>query len=120
MRTGLLVSLLLDEFEGLHAAVHAILAEGVQLDEHLLRRLPGGSGFRSSYGPNALVLPHIQCHGLRETSFYNLFSYFQVYKTGVDIQRALPLINDDGIALDGGILKPNGSFFLGSIMIQAT
>lgn len=52
-------------------------------------------------------------HGLRETLFYSLFSHLQVYKTRADLRRAIPLINDGAISLDGGILRPNGSFCLG-------
>ncbi|KAL6627114.1 hypothetical protein ACP70R_030840 [Stipagrostis hirtigluma subsp. patula] len=52
-------------------------------------------------------------HGLRETLFYSLFSRLQVYKTRADIERALPLINDGAVSLDGGMLRPNGSFCLG-------
>lgn len=52
-------------------------------------------------------------HGLMETLFYSLFSHLQVYKTRADLRRAIPLINDGAISLDGGILKPNGSFCLG-------
>ncbi|TVU23047.1 hypothetical protein EJB05_32777 [Eragrostis curvula] len=52
-------------------------------------------------------------NGLRETLFYSLFSHLQVYKTRADIERALPFISDGAISLDGGILRPNGSFCLG-------
>uniref|UniRef100_A0A0A9D559 Protein DEFECTIVE IN MERISTEM SILENCING 3 n=1 Tax=Arundo donax TaxID=35708 RepID=A0A0A9D559_ARUDO len=85
-------------------------------------RLPGGvspSGFLG-FAVNMIHLDraHLSCltasgHGLRETLFYSLFSHLQVYKTRADIQRALPLINDGAVSLDGGILRPNGSFFLG-------
>ncbi|OEL35052.1 Protein DEFECTIVE IN MERISTEM SILENCING 3 [Dichanthelium oligosanthes] len=85
-------------------------------------RLPGGEsppGFLD-FAVNMIHLDraHLSCltasgHGLRETLFYSLFSHLQVYKSRADIQRALPLINDGAISLDGGILKPNGSFCLG-------
>ncbi|PUZ58857.1 hypothetical protein GQ55_5G541300 [Panicum hallii var. hallii] len=85
-------------------------------------RLPGGEsppGFLD-FAVNMIHLDraHLSCltasgHGLRETLFYSLFSHLQVYKTRADIQCALPLINDGAVSLDGGILKPNGSFFLG-------
>ena len=85
-------------------------------------RLPGGEsppGFLD-FAVNMIHLDrvHLSCltpsgHGLRETLFYNLFSHLQVYKTRADIQCALPLINDGAVSLDGGILKPNGSFCLG-------
>ncbi|AQK63743.1 Protein DEFECTIVE IN MERISTEM SILENCING 3 [Zea mays] len=48
-------------------------------------------------------------HGLRET----LFSHLQVYKTRTNIQSSLPLIKDGVVSLDGGLLRPNGSFCLG-------
>ncbi|RCV23423.1 hypothetical protein SETIT_5G005100v2 [Setaria italica] len=85
-------------------------------------RFPGGespAGFLD-FAVNMIHLDraHLSCltasgHGLRETLFYSLFSHLQVYKTRSDIQRALPLINDGAVSLDGGILKPNGSFCLG-------
>ncbi|WVZ72956.1 hypothetical protein U9M48_021336 [Paspalum notatum var. saurae] len=85
-------------------------------------RFPGGEsppGFLG-FAVNMIHLDreHLSCltasgHGLRETLFYSLFSHLQVYKTRADIQHALPLINDGAVSLDGGILRPNGSFFLG-------
>jgi hypothetical protein len=55
----------------------------------------------------------VSVHGLRETLFYTLFSHLQVYKNRTDIQSALPLIKDGVVSLDGGLLRPNGSFCLG-------
>ena len=85
-------------------------------------RLPGGEsppGFLD-FAVNMIHLDrvHLSCltpsgHGLWVTLFYNLFSHLQVYKARADIQCALPLINDGAVSLDGGILKPNGSFCLG-------
>jgi hypothetical protein len=85
-------------------------------------KLPGGEsppGFLE-FAVNLIHLDqaHLSCltasgHGLRETLFYSLFSRLQVYKTRADIPRALPLINDGAVSLDGGILRPNGSFCLG-------
>jgi hypothetical protein len=85
-------------------------------------RLPGGGsppGF-VDFAVNLIHLDqaHLNCltasgHGLRETLFYSLFSHLQVYKTRADIQHALPLISDGAVSLDGGILRPNGSFCLG-------
>ncbi|CAO2194357.1 unnamed protein product [Urochloa humidicola] len=79
-------------------------------------RPPGFLGF--AVNMIHLDQAHLSCltasgHGLRETLFFSLFSHLQVYKTRADIQRALPLINDGAVSLDGGILKPNGSFCLG-------
>ncbi|KAL6850170.1 hypothetical protein ACP4OV_020797 [Aristida adscensionis] len=85
-------------------------------------RLPGGESPRGflDFAVNMIHLDraYLNCltasgHGLRETLFYSLFSHLQVYKTRADIQRALPCINDGAISLDGGILRPNGSFCLG-------
>ncbi|CAH9097767.1 unnamed protein product [Cuscuta europaea] len=53
-------------------------------------------------------------HGLRETLFYNLFSRLQVYKTRIEMLRALPCISSGAISLDGGIIKGAGIFSLGS------
>ncbi|GJN38238.1 hypothetical protein PR202_gb27262 [Eleusine coracana subsp. coracana] len=85
-------------------------------------RLPGGEsppGFLD-FAVNMIHLEqaHMSCltasgHGLRETLFYSLFSHLQVYKTRADIESSLPWINDGAISLDGGILRPNGSFCLG-------
>jgi len=85
-------------------------------------RLPGGEpppGFLD-FAVNMIHLDraHLSCltasgHGLRETLFYTLFSHLQVYKTRADIQSALPLIKDGAVSLDGGMLRPNGSFCLG-------
>ncbi|KAJ1281831.1 hypothetical protein BS78_03G003900 [Paspalum vaginatum] len=85
-------------------------------------KFPGGEpppGFLG-FAVNMIHLDreHLSCltasgRGLRETLFYSLFSHLQVYKTRADIQHALPLINDGAVSLDGGILRPNGSFCLG-------
>ncbi|KAG8045462.1 hypothetical protein GUJ93_ZPchr0008g12260 [Zizania palustris] len=66
-----------------------------------------------------LDLTNLSCltaggHGLRETLFYCLFSHLQVYKTRAELRDAIPLINDGAVSLDGGILRPNGSFCLGN------
>lgn len=53
-------------------------------------------------------------HGLRETLFYNLFSYLQVYKTRADMLSALPCITHGALSLDGGMITKNGLFLLGS------
>ncbi|XP_071732605.1 protein DEFECTIVE IN MERISTEM SILENCING 3-like isoform X2 [Rutidosis leptorrhynchoides] len=53
-------------------------------------------------------------NGLRETLFYKLFSQLQVYKTRNEMLQALPFINDGAISLDGGIIKSNGVFCLGT------
>ncbi|KAK9122118.1 hypothetical protein Syun_019735 [Stephania yunnanensis] len=52
--------------------------------------------------------------GLRETSFYSLFSRLQVYKTRTDMMSALPGICDGALSLDGGMIKRTGFFSLGS------
>ncbi|CAH9123462.1 unnamed protein product [Cuscuta epithymum] len=53
-------------------------------------------------------------HGLRETLFYHLFSRLQVYKTRIEMLRALPCISSGAVSLDGGIIKGAGIFSLGS------
>lgn len=53
-------------------------------------------------------------HGLRETLFYNLFSYLQAYKTRADMLSALPCITHGAVSLDGGMITKNGLFLLGS------
>ncbi|KAL8172122.1 hypothetical protein V2J09_023926 [Rumex salicifolius] len=52
--------------------------------------------------------------GIRETLFYNLFSRLQVYRTRSNMVDALPCISDGAISLDGGMIKSNGIFSLGS------
>lgn len=52
--------------------------------------------------------------GLRETLFYNLFSHLQVYQTRAEMVRALPCINEGAVSLDGGMIRSNGVFSLGS------
>ncbi|XP_019200516.1 PREDICTED: protein DEFECTIVE IN MERISTEM SILENCING 3-like isoform X2 [Ipomoea nil] len=53
-------------------------------------------------------------HGLRETLFYNLFSNVQVYKTRLEMLRALPCISTGAVSLDGGMIKTPGIFSLGN------
>ena len=53
-------------------------------------------------------------NGLRETLFYSFFSRLQIYKTRNDMLLALPCINDGALSLDGGMIKKNGMFALGS------
>lgn len=62
---------------------------------------------------------HLSCltvngHGLRETLFYNLFSYLQVYRSRAEMELAMPCISDGAISLDGGMIKTNGIFYLGA------
>ncbi|XP_017608206.1 protein DEFECTIVE IN MERISTEM SILENCING 3 isoform X2 [Gossypium arboreum] len=52
--------------------------------------------------------------GLRETLFYNLFSHLQVYQTRAEMFRALPCISEGAVSLDGGMIRSNGVFSLGS------
>ncbi|KAL1069641.1 hypothetical protein V6Z11_D12G280400 [Gossypium hirsutum] len=52
--------------------------------------------------------------GLRETLFYNLFSHLQVYQTRAEMVRALPCISEGAVSLDGGMIRSNGVFSLGS------
>lgn len=54
-------------------------------------------------------------HGLRETLFYNLFSKLQIYTNKAAMLSALPCITDGALSLDGGIIKRNGIFVLGSL-----
>ncbi|KAL1350360.1 protein DEFECTIVE IN MERISTEM SILENCING 3 isoform X1 [Arachis hypogaea] len=53
-------------------------------------------------------------HGLRETLFYGLFSGLQVYRTRNEMMSALPCIDEGAVSLDGGMIKKNGMFVLGS------
>ncbi|XP_076907168.1 protein DEFECTIVE IN MERISTEM SILENCING 3-like isoform X1 [Bidens hawaiensis] len=53
-------------------------------------------------------------NGLRETLFYTLFSRLQVYKTRAEMVQALPCIYDGAVSLDGGIIKGNGVYSLGT------
>ncbi|KAF7816684.1 protein DEFECTIVE IN MERISTEM SILENCING 3-like isoform X2 [Senna tora] len=53
-------------------------------------------------------------YGLRETLFYNLFSRLQVYRTRTEMMKALPLIIDGAVSLDGGIIRSDGVFYLGN------
>lgn len=62
---------------------------------------------------------HVFCvtgsgYGLRETLFYNLFSRVQVYKTRLEMLRALPCISSGAVSLDGGMVKSAGMFSLGN------
>ncbi|KAK8484399.1 hypothetical protein V6N11_001657 [Hibiscus sabdariffa] len=52
--------------------------------------------------------------GLRETLFYNLFSRLQVYRTRAEMLLALPCISEGAVSLDGGIIRSNGVFSLGT------
>ncbi|KAK9665290.1 hypothetical protein RND81_14G103000 [Saponaria officinalis] len=52
--------------------------------------------------------------GLRETLFYNLFSRLQVYKTRAEMLLAITCITDGAVSLDGGMIRTNGVFSLGS------
>ncbi|KAH9603603.1 hypothetical protein KSS87_015979, partial [Heliosperma pusillum] len=52
--------------------------------------------------------------GLRETLFYNLFSRLQVYRTKAEMLLALSCIIDGAVSLDGGMIRANGVFFLGT------
>ncbi|PWA95716.1 hypothetical protein CTI12_AA047180 [Artemisia annua] len=53
-------------------------------------------------------------HGIRETLFYTLFSRLQVYKTRAHMLQALPFLSDGAISLDGGIIRSNGIFVIGT------
>lgn len=53
----------------------------------------------------SLAMPGV---GLRETLFFNLLSYVQVYETRNDMMQAISCIQDGAISLDGGILKHRG------------
>ncbi|KAI3783434.1 hypothetical protein L1987_42516 [Smallanthus sonchifolius] len=62
---------------------------------------------------NLFYLTH-DGNGLRETLFYTLFSRLQVYKTRAEMVQALPCIYDGAISLDGGMIKGNGVYSLGT------
>ncbi|CAN6483423.1 unnamed protein product [Victoria cruziana] len=51
--------------------------------------------------------------GLRETLFYRLFGELQVYKTRVEMERAVSVLKADAISLDGGIVSRKGILSLG-------
>ncbi|KAJ0719233.1 hypothetical protein HanOQP8_Chr08g0287031 [Helianthus annuus] len=53
-------------------------------------------------------------NGLRETLFYTLFSRLQVYKSRTEMIQALPCIYDGAVSLDGGMIKGNGVYSLGT------
>lgn len=53
-------------------------------------------------------------HGIRETLFYTLLSKLQVYKTRAHMFQALPFLSDGAISLDGGIIRSNGVFVIGT------
>ena len=53
-------------------------------------------------------------YGLRETLFYSLFSRIQVYRTRTEMIKALPLISDGALSLDGGMIRSGGVFSLGN------
>ncbi|KAH9325961.1 hypothetical protein KI387_006139, partial [Taxus chinensis] len=46
--------------------------------------------------------------GLRETLFFNLFSYLQVYETRNHMIKAISCIKDGALSLDGGMLRRKG------------
>ncbi|KAK9147249.1 hypothetical protein Scep_006006 [Stephania cephalantha] len=52
--------------------------------------------------------------GLRDTLFYCLFSRLQVYRTRAEMELALPCISDGALSLDGGMIRSNGVYYLGS------
>ncbi|WOG90854.1 hypothetical protein DCAR_0310100 [Daucus carota subsp. sativus] len=54
-------------------------------------------------------------HGLRETLFYHLFSHVQVYQTREDMMRAVPLIRNGALSLDGGMIMNKGDYALGDV-----
>ncbi|KAL8550775.1 hypothetical protein ACS0TY_000016 [Phlomoides rotata] len=47
-------------------------------------------------------------HSLRETLFFHLFSYLQVYKSREDMLKATSLISHGAISLDGGLIRSPG------------
>ncbi|MFS7967980.1 hypothetical protein Hanom_Chr09g00792171 [Helianthus anomalus] len=53
-------------------------------------------------------------NGLRETIFYTLFSWLQVYNSRTEMIQALPCIYDGAISLDGRMIKGNGVYSLGT------
>ncbi|KZV40961.1 hypothetical protein F511_05206 [Dorcoceras hygrometricum] len=55
----------------------------------------------------------IDGRNLRESLFYNLFSNLQVYRSREDMLKALPLISNGAISLDGGVMKSPGVFDMG-------
>ncbi|XP_043717370.1 protein DEFECTIVE IN MERISTEM SILENCING 3-like isoform X2 [Telopea speciosissima] len=86
-------------------------------------RLPNGecpTGFLG-FAVNMIILDSANLslltgsgHGLRETLFYGLFSRLQVYRTRAEMLLAIPCISDGAVSLDGGIIRSNGIFYLGS------
>lgn len=46
----------------------------------------------------------IDGHGLRETLFFQLFSYLQVYETKSHMKNALKYIKTAAVSLDGGMI----------------
>ena len=53
-------------------------------------------------------------HSIRKTLFYNLFSYLQVHTTRAGMLSALLCTTHGALSLDGGMIKKNGLFALGS------
>ncbi|XP_031495108.1 structural maintenance of chromosomes flexible hinge domain-containing protein GMI1-like isoform X2 [Nymphaea colorata] len=51
--------------------------------------------------------------GLRETLFYTLFGELQVYKTRVEMEKAVSILKADAISLDGGVVSRKGILPLG-------
>ncbi|KAH7657904.1 hypothetical protein IHE45_17G050900 [Dioscorea alata] len=86
-------------------------------------KLPNGKyppGFLG-FAVNMIDLDHdhlsyltIKGHGLRETLFYSLFSRLQIYKSKVEMDLAMPYIDEGAISMDGGMIKANGLFYLRS------
>ncbi|KAJ0964954.1 hypothetical protein J5N97_026092 [Dioscorea zingiberensis] len=110
--------------ENLRVYPGEFLADDSQKRLDLLKpRFPNGScppGFLG-FAVNMidLDLNHLTCHttnghGLRETLFYSLFSRLQVYRSRVEMEHAVPCISDGAISLDGGMIRCNGLFYLGS------
>ncbi|CAI9087088.1 OLC1v1021074C1 [Oldenlandia corymbosa var. corymbosa] len=109
--------------ENMRPYVGDFVADDPQRRLDLLKpKLPTGetpSGFLG-FAVNMINIDHSNLYfvttnglGLRETLFFNLFSYLQVYKTREDMLQALPLIVDGAVSLDGGIITSKGMFYLG-------
>ncbi|OIW02305.1 hypothetical protein TanjilG_11199 [Lupinus angustifolius] len=85
-------------------------------------RMPNGEcpeGF-IDYAVNMIHLDHNHVsfvtaggHGLRETLFYTLFARAQVYRTRMNLLRAMPCIHEGAVSLDGGLIKKTGMFAFG-------
>ncbi|XP_042487850.1 protein DEFECTIVE IN MERISTEM SILENCING 3-like isoform X2 [Macadamia integrifolia] len=110
--------------ENLRPYAGEFVADDPQRKISLLKpRLPNGdcpAGF-VGFAVNMIILDSANLffltgsgHGLRETLFYSLFSRLQVYRTRAEMLLAVPCINDGAVSLDGGIIRSNGIFYLGS------